>query len=221
MTLRPNNSDAAAVHRAGRTAALQASAALAAVLLIVGAVVFGVDVRVQSQQIAAQLTSVASTADDVTDPPPGMILLMRDNAGNIAVGVRDSGAEYLLDGPPGFSDIRIGERHYRALVADNDHGRVVALLDLAPYEAGRSRLLHVAGNRGTGRHPGVVRGRRPADPPFDPAAHASVGPATSVRRRRIARTARAADGAEHPRAAHRPPFRSGRDARGQGAHRRR
>ncbi|CAN5503614.1 hypothetical protein BH11ACT6_BH11ACT6_22890 [soil metagenome] len=141
MTARLSGSDGAAVARAGRVAALQASSALAAVLLVVGAVLFGVDVRVQNQQIASQLTSVTSTADDVTDPPPGMILLMRDNSGNTMVGVRDSGAEYLLDGPTGFSDIRIGERHYRALVADNSRGRVVALLDLAPFDAGRARLL--------------------------------------------------------------------------------
>lgn len=69
MTLRPSHDDIAAVHRAGRVAAVQASVALAAVLLIVGAVVYGVDVHVQHQQIASQLTSVASTADDVTDPP--------------------------------------------------------------------------------------------------------------------------------------------------------
>lgn len=141
MTLRPSHDDVVAVHRAGRIAAIQASVALAALLLIVGAVVYGVDVRVQNQQIAAQLTAVVSTADDVTDPPPGMFLLMRDAAGDTAAGVRDSSAEYLLDEPPGFSDVRIGERKYRALVADNDYGRVVALLDLAPYDAGRSRLL--------------------------------------------------------------------------------
>lgn len=145
MKLRPSHDDVAAVHRAGRIAAIQASAALAAVLLIVGAVVYGVDVRVQNQQIASQLTSVASTADDVTDPPPGMALLMRDAAGDITAGVRDSGAEYLLDAAPGFSDVHIGERSYRALVADNDHGRIVALLDLAPFDAGRSRLLIALG----------------------------------------------------------------------------
>jgi signal transduction histidine kinase len=141
MTLRPSHDDIAAVHRAGRIAALQASAALAAVLLIVGAVLFSVDLRVQNQQLAAQLTSVAATADDVTDPPPGMILLMRDLAGNTVAGVPDSGAEYLLEGPPGFADVRIGDRKYRALVADNAHGRVAALVDLAPFDAGRSRLL--------------------------------------------------------------------------------
>ena len=78
MTLRPQPHDVAPFTGPGRTAAIQASVALSAVLLIVGAMCIGVDVRVQNQQIAAQLTAVASTADDVTDPPPGMILLMRD-----------------------------------------------------------------------------------------------------------------------------------------------
>ena len=74
------DSDLGVVRRAGRIAAVQASLALAAVLLVVGAVVYFVDVRVQEQQIRSQLLSVAQTADDTTDPPPGMILVMRDMA---------------------------------------------------------------------------------------------------------------------------------------------
>jgi signal transduction histidine kinase len=141
MTPRPPASDIAAVHRAGRAAAVQASVALAAVLLVVGAVIFAVDVHAQNQQITAQLVSVASTADDVTDPPPGMVLALRDKAGNVSVGAHPSMTTHMLGGPTGFSDVRVGDQHYRALVADNSHGRVVALLDLQPYETGRSRLL--------------------------------------------------------------------------------
>jgi hypothetical protein len=57
---------------------------LAAVLLVVGAVAYLVDMRVQEQQIRSQLSSVASAADDATDPPPGMILVLRDLAGKVA-----------------------------------------------------------------------------------------------------------------------------------------
>jgi signal transduction histidine kinase len=141
MTRPPPASDIAAVHRAGRTAAAQAAVALTAVLLVVGAVVFAVDVHVQNQQIAAQLISVASTADDVTDPPPGVALALRDTTGKVSVGAHASTTTALLAGAPGFSDVRLGEQHYRALVADNSHGRVVALLDLKSFETGRSRLL--------------------------------------------------------------------------------
>ena len=141
MTRRPPASDIAAVHRAGRTAAVQAAVALTAVLLVVGAVVFAVDVHVQNQQIAAQLVSVASTADDVTDPPPGMVLALRDTTGKVSVGAHASTTTDLLAGPAGFSDVRLRDHHFRALVADNSHGRVVALLDLHSFETGRSRLL--------------------------------------------------------------------------------
>lgn len=141
MTPRPPASDLTVVQRAGRIAAMQASLALAAVLLVVGAVVFAVDVHVQDQQITSQLVSVASTADDVNDPPPGMILALRDRAGNVSVDQHAAVTTELLNGPAGFSEVEIDGLDYRALVTDNSHGRVVALLDLQPYEAGRSRLL--------------------------------------------------------------------------------
>src|SRR6202171_5023090 len=102
MTRRPPASDIAAVHRAGRTGAAQAAVALTAVLLVVGAVVFAVDVHVQNQQIAAQLVSVASTADDVTDPPPGMVLALRDTTGEVSVGAHAATSPDLLGGPSGF-----------------------------------------------------------------------------------------------------------------------
>jgi hypothetical protein len=78
---------------------VQASVALAAVLLVVGAVIFAVDVHAQNQQITAQLVSVASTADDVTDPPPGMVLALRDKAGNVSVGAHPSMTTHMLGGP--------------------------------------------------------------------------------------------------------------------------
>jgi signal transduction histidine kinase len=122
-------------------AAIQASLALAGVLLVVGAVIFFVDVRVQNQQITAQLNSVAASADDVTDPPPGMILVLRDRTGKVATSTAGVPAAHLLAAPIGFSDHRFDGAHYRAVVADKPEGRVVALLDLGPYESGRSRLL--------------------------------------------------------------------------------
>ena len=136
-----HDTELAVVRRAGRIAAIQASLALAAVLLVVGAVIYLVDVRVQNRQIADQLTSVASTADDATDPPPGMQLVLRDVAGKVQASNVDLPSADLLARPPGFSDARINGVSNRVLVADKPHGRVVALLALDSYEAGRSRLL--------------------------------------------------------------------------------
>ncbi|RZT19365.1 signal transduction histidine kinase [Mycobacterium sp. BK558] len=140
-----SSSDLAVVRRAGRIAALQASLALTAVLLLVGAVIFLVDGQVQKQQIADQLTSVVGTADDVTDPPPGMQLVLRDLAGETSASADGLPTAELLRREPGFSDIRIGDESYRVLVADRPEGRVVALLALESYEASRNRLLLALG----------------------------------------------------------------------------
>jgi signal transduction histidine kinase len=136
-----DSSDLTVVRRAGRIAAVQASLALAAVLLVVGAVVFFVDVRVQNQQIADQLTSVAATADDATDPPPGTELVLRELTGKVATSAVGLPSTDLLARPAGFSDARVGGRPYRVLVADKQQGRVVVLLALDSYEAARRRLL--------------------------------------------------------------------------------
>lgn len=137
----PPVSDLRVVHRAARTAAIQASLALAAVLLVVGSVVFVVDVRVQNRQIRSQLQEVAATADDVNDPPPGMELVLRDNNGTVAVSDGGQPGVELLTGPTGFTKIDTEATDFRALVADRPEGRVVALVDLAPYRAGQARLL--------------------------------------------------------------------------------
>ncbi|AGB26803.1 signal transduction histidine kinase (plasmid) [Mycobacterium sp. JS623] len=139
------DSDLSVVHRAGRIAASQASLALAAVLLVVGAVVYLVDIRVQEQQIRSQLSSVALAADDATDPPPGMILVLRDLSGKVQASGNGIPTAQLLARPAGFFETQIEGAPYRAVVVDRPGGRVVALLDLGPYRAGRSRLLLALG----------------------------------------------------------------------------
>ncbi|TGD90004.1 HAMP domain-containing histidine kinase [Mycolicibacterium sp. CH28] len=134
-------SDLAVVKKAGRIAAIQASTALALVLLVVGGVVFMVYVRAQDRQIDAELQTLAMTADDANDPPPDMELVLRDNRGQISVSDGGQPGVALLSGPAGFTDIRSEGRHFRALVVDRREGRVVAMMDLAPYHAGRDRLL--------------------------------------------------------------------------------
>ncbi|WP_232006052.1 HAMP domain-containing sensor histidine kinase [Mycobacterium sp. 852013-50091_SCH5140682] len=133
--------DLTIVQRAGRVAAVQASAALAAVLLVVGSVVFFVDVRTQNRQINSQLQAVAATADDVNDPPPGMELVLRDNSGKVSVSDGGQPGVGLLAGPAGFSDLKVGDTEMRAFVMTRAEGTVVALLDLAPYRAGRNGVL--------------------------------------------------------------------------------
>lgn len=130
------------LRRAGRIAALQAAAALAAVLVVVGLVVYVVDTRTQSRQLDATLRSVVEATEDVDDPPPGTVLALRtpDGATEVSAGAPPQAAT-LVDGPSGFATVTDSDRNYRALIADNAHGRVAALVDLEPYEAGRERLL--------------------------------------------------------------------------------
>ncbi|MEI7717873.1 MAG: HAMP domain-containing sensor histidine kinase [Mycobacterium sp.] len=133
--------DLSVVRRAGRIVAIQTSLALAAVLLLVGLIVAAVYVRAQTNQITAQLNDVSMTADDVGDPPPGMELVLRDNDGSVAVSRGGKPGISLLSGPDGFADVTDQGRHYRALVVDRPEGRVVALMNLSPYQASRGRLL--------------------------------------------------------------------------------
>lgn len=133
--------DLEVVKRAGRVAAIQASAALALVLLVVGGVVFTVYVRAQNRQIDAELQTLALSADDANDPPPEMELVLRENNGAVSTSDGGQPGVPLLSGSPGFGDLRTGDRHYRTLVVDRSQGRVVAMMDLAPYHAGRNRLL--------------------------------------------------------------------------------
>lgn len=133
--------DLSAVRRAGRVVAIQTSVALAAVLLLVGVVIAGLYVRAQDNQINDQLNSVAMSADDIDDPPPGMELALRDNDGNVAASDGGKAGVPLLSGPAGLHEIHDRDRDYQALVTDRPEGRVVTMLDLSPYRAGRARLL--------------------------------------------------------------------------------
>lgn len=133
--------DLSVVRRAGRIVAIQTSLALAAVLLLVGLVIATVFVRAQNNQMTAELNEVAMTADDVGDPPPGVELVLRDNDDSVATSDGGEAGVPLLSGPEGFTDLRDDDRHYRALVVDRPEGRVIALMDLAPFGASRGRLL--------------------------------------------------------------------------------
>jgi signal transduction histidine kinase len=133
--------DLSVVRRAGRIVAIQTSLALAAVLLLVGLVIATVFVRAQNNQVTAELNEVAMTADDVGDPPPGVELVLRDNDDSVATSDGGEAGVPLLSGPEGFTDLRDHDRHYRALVVDRPEGRVIALMDLAPFGASRGRLL--------------------------------------------------------------------------------
>jgi hypothetical protein len=119
-------SDLSVVRRAGRIVAIQTSAALAAVLLLVGLVLAAVYVHTQSTQIADELTRLAISADDAGDPPPGMELAFRDPTGAVSTSDGGKAGIPLLSGPAGFTDV-------------GDHQRDVAQTGLSPAAAGYGR----------------------------------------------------------------------------------
>ena len=130
------------LRRTGRCAALQTAVTLSVFLAVVGLVAYVLNVHVQNGQIDAQLSSVVASADDVVDPPPGVALAMRAANGSVAVSPHAPAATArLIDGPVGYSSVSDGGHRYRALVADRSGTRVVALLDLAPWETARRQLL--------------------------------------------------------------------------------
>ena len=133
--------DLSAVRRAGRIVAIQTSAALAAVLLLVGLIVAGLYVRAQNKQINDQLNTVVMSTDDVDDPPPGMELALLNNDGRVTVSDGGKAGVPLLYGPAGLHEVHDRDRNYQALVTDRAEGRVVAMLNLSPFRAGRARLL--------------------------------------------------------------------------------
>ena len=133
--------DLAEVRRVGRIVAIQTSAALAAVLVLVGLVLAAAYVRSENRQIDDELTNVAAIADDVIDPPPGMELAFRDTTGAVSTSGGGNVGIPVLSGPAGFTSIHDSNRSYRVLVADRPDGRMAALMDLTPYRASRGRLL--------------------------------------------------------------------------------
>ncbi len=137
--------DFSLVKRAGRTAALQASAALAVLLLLVGSVLAVVDLRAQTREITHQLSAVAEMVDDAGDPPPGMELVLRDTDGQVSLSRDGKAGLPLLAGPAGFTEVHTGGRSYRALVVDRQVGRVVVLIDMAPLQADQARLWAALG----------------------------------------------------------------------------
>lgn len=140
MTKQARSDNLALVTRASRLAALQVSLALTVVLLVVGTVVYLVDARLQDQQITARLQSIAHSLDDVDDPPADTVVGMYASDGVEASAHRAEVAR-LLAGPSGLFRVDVGGEHYQALVTDVDRRRVVVMISMHSYQAGRTRLL--------------------------------------------------------------------------------
>ncbi|RMI33535.1 sensor histidine kinase [Nocardia stercoris] len=133
----------ARLRRATRMVALQVALVLGGLLMLVGVVLYAVDLRFQHQQIDGQLAQVAARVDDTDDPPPGMAIGIVDQ-GTGRVVVSDRAPEPTADsthGPIGYRDLRAGDVDYRVLVTERPGRRIAVLVDQRPWQAGRQRLL--------------------------------------------------------------------------------
>jgi signal transduction histidine kinase len=130
------------LRRTARAAAWQCALALGMVLLLVGVVLYGLNAHIQDREIDAQLTQVAARVDDVDDPPPGMLIAIRDQNGTIPVSSPAPAlTSTVLTGSTGYRDVRSGGKEYRALVADRPGMTIAVLVDLSPWHQNRQRLL--------------------------------------------------------------------------------
>jgi signal transduction histidine kinase len=163
-----DQSDTRLVRRAALVIAAQTGAAVAVVVTGVALLVLGLTVREQRADALRIVRAAALTADDTSDPPNGVSLLLRAPDGRLEVSPRTPEGLRSLDLtqlPTGASEVEVaggdegderrpgggesGERHgYEVFVVDRDGRRMVAALDTRYRSSETDRLgtsLVVAG----------------------------------------------------------------------------
>ncbi|MFC0004913.1 sensor histidine kinase [Micromonospora siamensis] len=141
--------DEARLIRARRRSVWQTAAAIGAVLLLAGGLMFALTVREQSRTLDAELRQVLVQAEDVDDPPPGQYLARWPAGGAGPADVTPAASPELvrvLDRAAGRRDGRFeadagDDRPVRVLVdrrADGSRWAVAA--DLRPLDDERRRL---------------------------------------------------------------------------------
>ena len=86
------------LRRAALSVALQTALAVALVVAAVAAIAFAINAREQSERAKTAVRAAATSADDVTDPPAGVILLEYDQSDRTSwVLTRNEDDSYALD----------------------------------------------------------------------------------------------------------------------------
>ncbi|HEY0561302.1 MAG TPA: ATP-binding protein [Frankiaceae bacterium] len=133
--------DRALLQSASRRIALQSAAVLAVVVAIavVGlAVTFD---RAQHGEIDRTVRSAARTADDVGDPPPGVLLVEADGGRVSMTPGAPAGLARLAQAPLGPGGTSAEGRIYQTYVASHDGRRFAAAYDLTAHHQEEVRLL--------------------------------------------------------------------------------
>jgi signal transduction histidine kinase len=154
-------SDARLVRRAAVVIAVQTGAAVAVVVTAVALLVLVLTVREQRADALRIVRTAALSADDVSDPPSGVSLLLRAPDGRLKASARTPTGLRSLDLaqlPTGASELEVAgggdgdgdrpggggadERHaYEVYVVDRDGQRVVAALDSRYRSSETDRLV--------------------------------------------------------------------------------
>jgi signal transduction histidine kinase len=139
-----NRGDSLLVRRATLTIATLTAGAVAVVVAAVVLLSVALTIREQRADADRIVRDAATSAEDVTDPPPNVVLLIhpRGHAGNeVSAGAPPALATLDLQRLPiGLSQVSLSH-DYRLFVSDRDGTRVVAALDLRYRSRETERLL--------------------------------------------------------------------------------
>lgn len=149
MRTRTGSADERIVRRATRRIGMQTAIAVAAAVLGLTAIAAWVVLRGQHAAEDRLITTTIENADDVTDPPAGIWLTIRESGKQevgpgVPGGLPDRSQLDLVsaDGVARSADVTIGGREYRVDTRRRPDGAVVqAVMDLSADRAERSRLL--------------------------------------------------------------------------------
>jgi two-component system OmpR family sensor kinase len=126
---------------ATRRIALQSAAVLAVVVALAVVVVAVAFDHAQHGEIQRTVRDAATTADDVSDPPPGVVLLeIRDGATRLTPGASAS-LSRLSAAPDGLGGAVVDGHAFTTYARTNDGTRFVAAYDLAGHHREEMRLL--------------------------------------------------------------------------------
>jgi signal transduction histidine kinase len=141
------------LRRARRTLAVQSTAAIALVLLAVGAVALIAVTRGQRSELERSLRQTAATEEDVIDPPAGSWIFRLDAAGSLTAtedapgGFPDRAAmdRVRAGGPAEFHATERGGTDYLLVTRQQEDHVVQVVGSLAAQQAERRRLLVALG----------------------------------------------------------------------------
>lgn len=164
------------LRRAMISVALQTALSAALVVVVVAAIVYGLESHARHRSEHAAVRNAVENADDVSDPPPGIVLLSRDRSGRQAATPGAPAAVSAVDVstlPLGYARRELGGSAFETYTSVRPDGtRFSAFLDLRVDNDAAERLfgsLLVAGAIGVGATAalGAVVGRRAARPLAD------------------------------------------------------